>query len=125
MKNISMEIEDDALADVSGGEDIGFTVIPLPFALIETGGSIMENMELKHLEINDDQLEQASGGTEDDGWYWGYGFPPDYLNACPRCGGGVYSIPASAEQGGNTYHCGPCGWVGRSVEEFALGYTNN
>ena len=85
----------------------------------------MENKELKNLELTDEQLDQASGGMDDDGWYWGYGFPPDYLNACPNCGGGVYSLHASEEQGGTTYRCGPCGWVGRSTDEFAPGYTYN
>lgn len=44
MKNISIEIEDDALADVSGGEDIGLTVHPFPFELIENGRGF-ENQE--------------------------------------------------------------------------------
>lgn len=88
----------------------------------------MDNKELKNPilnELDEKALDQVSGGTDDDGWYWGYGFPPHYLDACPRCGGGVYSIPASAEQGGTTYHCGPCGWVGHSESEFAPGFTRN
>lgn len=54
----------------------------------------MKNKELKNpmlYELDDDALDHVSGGTEDDGRYWEYGYPPPYLNACPKCGGGVYS----------------------------------
>jgi len=88
----------------------------------------MENKEMKKAalhELDDDALDQVAGGTEDDGWYWGFGFPPDYLNACPKCRGGVYSILASIEQGGNFYQCGPCGWIGHNTDEFAPGFQYN
>ena len=88
----------------------------------------MENKEMKKPllnELEDDALLHVSGGMDDDGWYWGFGSPPDYLNACPNCGGGVYSIPASPEQGGTLYLCGPCGWESRSGDELAPGYTYN
>jgi len=89
----------------------------------------MKNKEMKKpmpTELDEDALSNVSGGMDDDGWYWGYGFPPDYLNACPKCGGGVYSTPApEALGGGVVYTCGPCGWTGRSADELAPGYTNN
>lgn len=88
----------------------------------------MKNKELKNPmpnELDEDVLNNVSSGMEEDGWYWGFGFPPNYLNACPNCGGGVYSIPRSAEQGGPVYMCGPCGWMGHTEAEFAAGYTNN
>ena len=81
----------------------------------------MENKELKNPmlnELEDDALMHVSGGTEDDGWYWGFGFPPHYLNACPNCGGSVYDLCGG-------YQCGPCGWTGHSQSEFAPGYTYN
>ena len=76
-------------------------------------------------ELDDDALNHVSGGTEDDGWYWGFGSPPDYLNACPKCGGSVFFIPASPEQGGNIYQCGPCLWIGYSEAELAPGFLYN
>lgn len=88
----------------------------------------MQNMKLKNPilnELDEDALDHVTGGTEDDGWYWGFGFPPDYLYACPKCRGGVYSIPATPEQGGNFYQCGPCGWIGRTTDEFDSGYLYN
>lgn len=81
-------------------------------------------MENKKFELHDDNLIHVTGGTDDDDWYWGYGAPPDYLNACPVCGGGVYYIPAFEEQGGSRCHCGPCGWVGR-YSELAPGFIEN
>lgn len=85
----------------------------------------MKNEEMKNPilnELDEDALDHVTGGTEDDGWYWGFGFPPDYLNACPNCGGGVYSLRPPV---GEEYVCGPCGWKGRSSAEFAPGYTYN
>ena len=38
----------------------------------------MKNKELKNSilnELDDDALDHVSGGTDDDRWYWGYGFP--------------------------------------------------
>jgi len=76
--------------------------------------------------LDDDILDHVSGGMDDDGWYWGYGFPPNYLNACPKCGGGVYSMPEPESLGGGvSYTCGPCGWIGRHIAELAPGYTCN
>ena len=76
----------------------------------------------KKFELNDDNLDLVTGGTDDDdGFYWGYGKPPKYLNACPKCGGGVYYIPALDSE----YRCGPCGWLGYSTRELADGYTEN
>jgi len=89
----------------------------------------MQNKELKNPmlnELEEDVLDHVTGGTDDDGWYWGYGYPPNYLNACPKCGGGVYSMPVPESLGGGaSYTCGPCGWKGRSTAEFAPGYTYN
>ena len=89
----------------------------------------MKNKELKNPmlnELDDDALDHVSGGTEDDGRYWGFGSPPHYLNACPKCGGGVYSWPLPESMGGGAvYTCGSCGWEGRSTAEFAPGYTYN
>ena len=51
-------------------------------------------MENKKLELSDEKLEKVTGGTEDD-WYWGFGSPPDYPNACPRCGGSGEVITVS------------------------------
>lgn len=85
----------------------------------------MENKKLKNPmlnELEEDALDHVTGGTEDDGWYWGFGFPPHYLNACPNCGGGVYSLRPPV---GEEYVCGPCGWTGHSTSEFATGYTYN
>lgn len=85
----------------------------------------MKNKEMKNPilnELDDDALDHVSGGTEDDGWYWGFGSPPDYFNACPKCGGGVYSTPGLD---GYAYMCGPCGWEGYSESELAAGYTYN
>lgn len=81
----------------------------------------MNNKEMKNPilnELDEDVLDHVTGGMDDDGWYWGFGSPPDYLNACPKCGGCVYDLLGE-------YQCGPCGWVGRSVDEFAPGYTYN
>lgn len=78
-------------------------------------------MEDKKFELNDEELNKVAGGTDDDdGWYWGWGHPPQYLNACPVCGGGVYAVPSPL--GGNEYFCGPCGWSGT---EMAEGYIRN
>jgi len=86
----------------------------------------MENKERKNLELTDDQLEQATGGAEDDGRYWEFGSPPHYLNACPKCGGGVYSWPLPESMGGGiVFACGPCDWEGRSASELAPGYIYN
>jgi len=86
----------------------------------------MENKERKNLELTDDQLEQATGGAEDDGRYWEFGSPPHYLNACPKCGGGVYSWPLPESMGGGiVFACGPCDWEGRSYSELAPGYIYN
>ena len=89
----------------------------------------MKNKELKNPmlnELDDDALDHVSGGTDDDGWYNGFGYPPDYLNACPKCADGVYSMPAPESMGGGAvYTCGSCGWEGRSTAEFAPGYTYN
>ena len=89
----------------------------------------MDNKELKNPilnELDEKALDQVSGGTDDDGWYDGFGYPPDYLNACPNCGGGVYSMPAPESLGGGAvYTCGPCGWKGRSASELAPGYICN
>ena len=85
----------------------------------------MENKERKDLELTDDQLEQATGGTEDDGRYWEFGYPPHYLNACPKCGGGVYSWPLPESMGGGiVFECGPCDWKG-SCGELAPGHIYN
>lgn len=88
----------------------------------------MENKKLKNPmlnELDDDALDHVSGGTEDDGWYWGYGYPPPYLNACPKCGGGVYSCPLPESMGGGIiFECGPCDWKG-SCSELAPGYIYN
>ena len=89
----------------------------------------MKNKELKNPmlnELDDDALDHVSGGTEDDGRYWEFGSPPHYLNACPKCGGGVYSWPLPESMGGGiAFACGPCGWEGRSVSELAPGYIYN
>ena len=70
-------------------------------------------MEKKEFELEEEKLDQVTGGSGDDDWYWGFGSPPTYPNACPRCGGGVYCIPGTPAQGGNLYMCGPCGWESR------------
>lgn len=76
-------------------------------------------MENKKFELEDEKLDHVTGGTGDDDWYWGFGSPPTYPNACPRCGGGVYSVPKPHSMGGgNLYLCGPCGWEGHDEKEL-------
>ena len=77
-------------------------------------------MEHKEFELNEDNLDNVTGGTNEIPPYWGYGFPPHYLNACPQCGGGVYQLAP------REFHCGPgCGWIGFSEQELASGYIKN
>ena len=89
----------------------------------------MKNKELKNPmlnELDDDALDHVSGGTEDDDRYWEFGFPPPYLNACPKCGGGVYSWPEPESMGGGiVFACGPCDWQGSSYSELAPGFIYN
>ena len=50
--------------------------------------------ENKKFELSDDMLEKVSGGanTDDDGWYYGFGFPPDRPKGCSKCGGDMYMM---------------------------------
>ena len=77
-------------------------------------------MENKKFELIDEELDLVSGGTDNGARYWGFGVPPKYLNACPRCGGPCYSVDQTAH--GYSYWCGPCQWQGNVL---APGYTLN
>lgn len=70
----------------------------------------------KKFEMSDDNMNRVSGGTDD--WYNGWGYPPDYPNGCPKCGGGVYTLMGASLD----YHCDTCDYTYLTSGELPLGH---
>lgn len=87
------------------------------------------NEQIAKNPLDDEQLDLVNGGTDDDGWYNGYGFPPEFPNGCPKCGKGVYriglAIPVTDEYGTfylDDFECESCDYKYSTDGRYPIGY---
>lgn len=81
----------------------------------------------KKFELNDEALDNVTGGMSDDGWYEGFGYPPEYH--CPKCGKDVWRIARGRKVwiDGDCYYtdefqCGFCDYLYSTDGRYPIGY---